>query len=116
MAPHVSEISEALARMGHEVHIFTRRGDFESYDKINGVHYQRSDVDSSGNILFQMNRMGNAIYDRFEAVSKLFGRFDIIHGHDWHPVLALSRIKREYGLPFVLTMHSTEWGRNGNNF
>ncbi len=116
VAPHVSEISEALARRGHEVHIFTRRGDFESYDKINGVHYQRVDVESSGDVLSQMDRMSNALYDRFGAVQKLFGGFDIIHGHDWHPVLALTRIKKDYRLPFILTMHSTEWGRNGNNF
>ncbi|MGA9098175.1 MAG: hypothetical protein WB392_04510 [Methanotrichaceae archaeon] len=33
--------------MGHEVHVFTRRGDFYSYDKINGVHYQRANFDCS---------------------------------------------------------------------
>lgn len=116
VAPHVSEISEALARRGHEVHIFTRRGDYESYDKINEVHYQRSDVDSSGDVLAQMDRMCDALYDRFNSVQKIFGNFDVVHGHDWHPVLALTRIKKDYRLPFLLTMHSTEWGRNGNNF
>jgi len=116
VAPHVSELSEALARRGHEVHIFTRRGDFESYDRINGVHYQRVDVDSSGDVLAQMDRMSNALCDRFGAVQKLFGPFDVMHGHDWHAVLALTRIKKEHSLPFVLTMHSTEWGRNGNYF
>ena len=116
VAPHVSEISEALARRGHEVHVFTRRGDYESYDKINGVHYQRADVDNSGDVLAQMDRMCDALYDRFKAVQKIFGNFDVVHGHDWHPVLALTRIKKDFGLPFLLTMHSTEWGRNGNNF
>ena len=116
VAPHVSELSEALARRGHEVHVFTRRGDFESYDKINGVHYQRVDSDSSGDILAQMNKMGDAIYDRFGAVNKLFGQFDIVHGHDWHPAPTLAKIKKDCSLPFILTMHSTEWGRNGNNF
>jgi len=116
VAPHVSEISEALARRGHEVHIFTRRGDFESYDKINGVHYQRADTDGSGDILAQMDRMCDALYERFVAVQRLFGHFDILHGHDWHPVLALTRLKKDHDLPFILTMHSTEWGRNGNNF
>jgi glycosyltransferase involved in cell wall biosynthesis len=116
VAPHVSELSEALARRGHEVHVFTRRGDFESYDKINGVHYQRVDSDSSGDILAQMNKMGDAIYDRFGAVNKLFGLFDIVHGHDWHPAPTLAKIKKDCSLPFILTMHSTEWGRNGNNF
>jgi len=116
VAPHVSELSEALARRGHEVHILTRRGDFDSYDKINGVHYQRIDFDSNGGIVYQMDRMSDAIYDRFGAVQKIFGKFDIVHGHDWHPILALNRIKNDYGLHYILTMHSTEWGRNGNYF
>lgn len=116
IAPHVSELSEALARRGHEVHVLTRRGEFDSYDKINGVHYQRIDYDGSGDILQQMNKMSDALFDRFGAVQKIFGRFDIVHGHDWHPVPALNRVKKDHGIPYVLTMHSTEWGRNGNHF
>jgi hypothetical protein len=30
IAPHVSELSEALARRGHGVHVLTRRGDFDA--------------------------------------------------------------------------------------
>ncbi|MCJ7445076.1 MAG: glycosyltransferase family 4 protein [Methanotrichaceae archaeon] len=116
VAPHVSELSEALARRGHELHIFTRRGDFDSYDKINGVHYQRIDFDSTGDLLSQMVKMSSAMYDRFRAVQAIFGKFDVIHAHDWHPVNALNSIKSEYGLSYILTMHSTEWGRNGNNW
>lgn len=116
VAPHVSELSEALARRGHEVYVFTRRGDFGSYDKINDVHYQRVDSDRSGDVIRQMDHMNCAIYDRFEHVQKLFGEFDIMHGHDWHPVTALNRIKADYGTPYVVTLHSTEWGRCGNNF
>ena len=116
IAPHVSELSEALARRGHEVHVLTRRGEFDSYDKINGVHYQRVDYDGSGGVVDQMDKMSSVMYDRFLAVQKIFGRFDIVHGHDWHPVPALSRIKKDCGVPNVLTMHSTEWGRNGNHF
>jgi glycosyltransferase involved in cell wall biosynthesis len=116
IAPHVSELSEALARLGHEVHIFTRRGDFDAYDRINGVHYQRVPSDPRGDIVSQMDDMCAAFLDRFAGVQKIFGKFDIIHGHDWHPVLSLNHIKAEYGLPYALTIHSTEWGRNGNNF
>jgi len=116
VAPHVSELSEALAKRGHEVHVFTRRGDFDSYDRINDVHYQRVTVKESGDILAQMDRMSDAMHDRFGAVVNIFGRFDIIHGHDWHPVLALARIKSEQAIPSVLTLHSTEWGRCGNNW
>jgi glycosyltransferase involved in cell wall biosynthesis len=116
VAPHVSELSEALARRGHELHIFTRRGDFDTYDKINGVHYQRVDFDSTGDVFTQMSKMCNAMQDRFIAVKAIFGKFHIIHGHDWHPVPALNSIKKEHLISYILTMHSTEWGRNGNNW
>ena len=46
IAPHVSELSEALVKRGHEVHIFTRRGDFDVYDIINGVHYHRVAIEN----------------------------------------------------------------------
>ncbi len=95
LAPHVSEISEALASKGHEVHIFTRRGNLGSYDLINGVRYQRVANDQSDGIVHQMDSMCDAFVDRFHSVEKLFGRFDILHGHDWHPVNALSRIKHQ---------------------
>ena len=116
MAPHVSELAEALAKRGHEVHIFTRRGNFDAFDQINGVHYQRSASDDRGDIVYQMDRMSEALFDSFERVQKIYGRFDIIHGHDWHPVPALHRIKEDYHLPYLLTIHSTEWGRNGGHF
>jgi hypothetical protein len=32
------------------VHVFTQHGDFDSFDRINGVHYQRADSDRSGYI------------------------------------------------------------------
>ncbi len=113
LAPHVSELSEALAARGHEVHVFTRRGQYGPYDLIKGVHYQRVRSDDSGGIVHRMDSMCDAFLDRFKAVERLFGRFDIIHGHDWHPVTALYRLKKK-GRQFVLTYHSTEWGRNGN--
>lgn len=113
ISPHVSELSEAIAAEGHELHLFTR--EYENSDEvINGVHYHRTAFDRTGGIVEQMNRMCDAMYCRFLDVRERVGEFDILHGHDWHPVNVLCRIKAQFGLPFVLTFHSTEWGRNGN--
>lgn len=115
VAPHVSQLSENLAYLGHEIHIFSRRGgDFDYYDKINGVHYHRADVEPIGDIITEMDLMCRSFGELFGQAQKEFGHFDLVHGHDWHPVLALSNIKREYDIPYVFTLHSTEWGRNGN--
>ncbi|HTY91623.1 MAG TPA: glycosyltransferase family 4 protein [Methanocella sp.] len=113
LAPHVSEISEALAHKGHEVHVFTRRGDCGPYDEVNGVHYQRVKSRSGGSIVSEMDSMCDAFLDRYHSVRKLFGEFDVLHGHDWHPVTALTRLRKK-GRDFVMTYHSIEWGRNGN--
>jgi len=116
ISPHVTELAETLAGMGHEVHVFTRSGWYRDYDKINGVHYQRCAHDESGNIVHQMDKMCDTMFERFGKVKKDFGDFDVLHGHDWHPVTALNRIKARYDRPYVLTLHSTEWGRNGNQY
>ena len=113
LAPHVTELSEALASMGHSMHIFTRNNDHKPHEIINGVHYHRVNHDLSGGIVNQMDSMCDAMYSRFMEVSSVYGPFDILHIHDWHPVNVVSRLK-ELGIPFIITYHSTEWGRNGN--
>ena len=114
ISPHVTNLAETLAKK-HEVHVFTRiGGGMEEYDEINGVHYQRCAHDLSYGIVHQMDRMCDAMVDRFDHVEDVFGKFDILHAHDWHPVIGLNELKRTKGLPFVFTFHSTEWGRNGN--
>ena len=113
ISPHVSELSEALAAEGHEVHLFTRNRENKD-ELINGVYYHKIACDQSGGIVEQMDRMCDGMYCRFIEVRESAGEFDVLHGHDWHPVNVLCRIKTQFGLPFVLTFHSTEWGRNGN--
>jgi glycosyltransferase involved in cell wall biosynthesis len=114
ITPHITAVAEGLAARGHEVHVFTRRGNFPEYDLIRGVHYQRVPHDYGGSIVEQMDRMCRAMADRFFAVESLHGEFDVLHAHDWHPVLAMPGIKGRCPVPWVFTYHSTEWGRAGN--
>lgn len=114
IAPHVTELSEALVRRGHDVHVFTRAGWMQDYDNYEGVHYQRCHHDESGSIVNQMDKMCDAMYERFLSVSRDVGKFDILHCHDWHAVNVLNRIRHDFGIPYLITYHSTEWGRNGN--
>lgn len=117
MSPAVTENSEAMARLGHDVHIFTRIGDNQlDYEKINGVHCHRCSFFPSENILEFCENMGNSMVDRFQIATRDFGEFQVLHGHDWHVINALDKIKQKTGKPYFLTFHSTEWGRNGNEF
>jgi glycosyltransferase involved in cell wall biosynthesis len=49
-------------------------------------------------------------------VEDLIGRFDIVHAHDWLTSNAAVWVKEGRGRRMLLTMHSTEYGRNGNRF
>ncbi len=117
LARSVTEVSEALARKGHDVHIFTRIGENQfELEEINGVNYHRCSFDPGGNIMEYCENMGNSMVEKFYISERIFGKFDVLHGHDWHVINALNRIKTEKGYPFVLTFHSTEYGRNGSEF
>jgi glycosyltransferase involved in cell wall biosynthesis len=116
LAAHVTGLAEALQRLGHEVHVFTRMGDRQSrHDRVNGVHYHRCPFDSQCELVTYVQRMGDSFIAELRAAERLGGRaFDLVHGHDWLAAKALVQAKNDLGRPTVLTMHSTEFGRCGN--
>jgi glycosyltransferase involved in cell wall biosynthesis len=52
---------------------------------------------------------------RYNALvaSKVKGRYDVIHCHDWLTIQASIALKERRHLPMVLTIHSTEYDRSG---
>ncbi|MBL8258454.1 MAG: glycosyltransferase family 4 protein [Candidatus Competibacteraceae bacterium] len=114
---HVTELSAGLRRRGHELHVITRRKDGQNdYDRIDGVHYHRVDHRASTDDFESMQRMCEAMIERFQRISAESGDFDIAHAHDWLTADALRAVMAVSGAPGVLTMHSTEYGRDGNVF
>ena len=114
---HVTELAAALQRRNHEVHIFTRKGHNQShYDCIHGVHYHRCPFDLHPCFTDEINNMCRSFVKHFFDVENGIGHFDIIHAHDWLASNAIVWIKEGRGHKAVLTMHSTEYGRNGNRF
>ncbi len=114
---HVTELGAALERRGHEVHVFTRQGAGQSdYEQIHGVHYHRCNFQLTPNFVDEINNMCRSFVHRFYAVEEFSGHFDIAHAHDWLASNALVWIKEGRGRKAVLTIHSTEYGRNGNQF
>jgi glycogen synthase len=112
---HVSSLADALSRRDHEVHVFTRQGQGQAlYDKIGEVHYHRCPFALHPNFVEEMNSMCRAFVKECFAVEDLVGRFDILHAHDWLASNAAVWAKEGRGRKVVLTMHSTEFGRNGN--
>ena len=116
LAVVVSQHAEALAKLGHDVHLFTRWGEGQSDSEyINGHYYHRCKFDPGQNLLAFAHNMSKSFVTRLHEVERAYGRFDIVHSHDWHVVDALHDLRSE-GRVVVLTFHSTEYGRNGGRF
>lgn len=112
---HVTELAAALERRGHEIHVFTRQpGNMPAYDLIHGVHYHRCSFPLNANFVDEVNNMCRSFVHEFFAVEDHHGRFDIVHAHDWLASNAMVWIKQGRGHKGVVTIHSTEYGRNGN--
>lgn len=118
VAYHVTELACALERKGHDVHVFTRLGNSDQpwYERIHGVHYHRCPFATSPNFVEEINNMCRSFVECFFQTEDYIGTFDIIHAHDWLASNAIVWIKKARGHKSVLTIHSTEYGRCGNNF
>lgn len=116
LAAHVTNLAGALQRNGHDVHVFTRTGPAqEPYERVGGVHYHRCTFDSPPDFLGQIERMNDALVSQLSDVEcESQASFDVVHAHDWLCVRALVRAKNQLRRASVLTMHSTEYGRSGN--
>ena len=112
---HATELAAGLERRGHEIHVFTRRAPSQThYARIDGVHYHRIDQGVTYNFVQCMDWMCQAFAHRFHEVTKLIGKFELVHAHDWLTGNALKYVNDGFRTPGVLTMHSTEYGRDGN--
>ncbi len=108
LASAATHLAETLAK-DHEIHFFTRG--WMQDQTINGVSYHYCRPQGNNTVQY-CEDMSNQMVDQFRQCDQK-GKFDILHFHDWHPVQALHRLQdRET----ILTFHSTEYGRNGNQF
>ena len=118
VATHVTELSAALERRGHEVHVFTRPGyGAGGVRRIDGVWYHYCPHNLNPNFVDETQEMCRSFVWHFFQTEDHIGHFDLIHGHDWLAASAVGWVKE--GRPdhrAVFTMHSTEYGRCGNVF
>jgi glycogen synthase len=116
IANHVSELAAALTRKGHEVHVFTRMGNGQrAYQWIDGVHYHRCPFDLNPNFIDEINNMCRSFIYHLWQTEDYIGGFDLIHAHDWLTTKALVWAKDGRGKKGIFTLHSTEYGRCGND-
>jgi glycogen synthase len=115
LARHVRKLSEQLVRDGHEVHVLTRGGGrLAAVEDRHGVtvhrvrepEFPRDDLDAFIAWVEGMNR------DLLAAGAELGGGFDLVHSHDWLVAGAARRLARRRRLPWLVTVHATEYGRH----
>src|ERR1700676_1733010 len=108
VAVHVTELAAGLQRRGHEVHVFTRKGEgAPNSDLIHDVPYHRCGFQLDGNFVDEANNMCRSFVQAFQGVEDYVGTFDIVHAHDWMASNAVVWIKEGRHRKAVLTMHST---------
>ncbi len=125
LARHVRKLAEGLAAGGEvEVHVLTRgngslpatAADRLAEEEVRAgvfVHRLREpswpkDLDRFVAWVERMN------VDMREAGEELVDRLgiDLIHGHDWLVASASARLAERFGLPYLTTIHATEFGRH----
>ena len=65
------------------------------------------DKELGGNFFDAVYRYNNLI------VSRVKGKYDAVHCHDWLTMKAGIALKQELGVPLILSVHSTEYDRSG---
>jgi glycogen(starch) synthase len=114
---HVRKLAENLVSQDVEVHVLTRGAREHALEEDRaGVHVHRvaeppfpkDDLESFVGWVDDMNAhmqaAGAKLCKRFE--------FDVLHGHDWLVAKACHALSRKTGLPYLTTIHATEYGRH----
>jgi len=79
--------------------------------------YDRPDVKEIGGGFFDaVYFYNNLVVSSVEECIRDKGKYDVIHCHDWLTVKAGVVLKERWGIPLVLTIHSTEFDRCGMLF
>lgn len=113
VSAHVSDLAAALAAQGHEVHLFTRQGAGQPLeDFIFGVRYHRCPAPRHQNFLEEVRSFNRSLEYYFAEAARECGGFDLVHCHDWLTLQAGESVRNN--CRFVVTFHTTEWGRSGS--
>lgn len=113
LARHVEDLSNALVRAGHDVHVVTAAADnAPEFELMKGVKIYRVNSYRPKHLNF-IDEIMNLNFGLLEHAANLLRteKFDLVHAHDWLVAHAGITLKRAFGTPLVATIHATEWGR-----
>ncbi len=111
----VHDLSHVFANQGHEVHVITyKEGNTKEFEKDGEVFVHRIETYpiNANNLIDWVMQFNFCVIEKAADVIKEFGKFDVVHAHDWLVAYSARAIKNAYKLPLVATIHATESGRN----
>ncbi len=121
LGAHVGALAPALARAGVEVHLVTPRwkggepreklGARSSRGRSSDVYRVEPPVAGLSNFFADVQQTNLNLEDQGNALFEKFGRFDLIHAHDWLVAWSAASLKRLHKTPLLATIHATERGR-----
>ena len=113
---HVRKLSENLVGAGVEVHVLTRGGGhLPREEERHGVVVHRVTEPPFPKDISAFVRWVDAMNSHMRAAgSELMRRHDftLVHSHDWLVAGAAHDLARTPGIPWVSTVHATEFGRH----
>ena len=112
MNVYVRELSSALARLGHEVDVYTRRDTIRERDTVLvepglRVHH----VTAGPPRVLERDEFAHYVGEFTDSVAAHFrcaGKPDAIHANYWLSGLAGHRLKHELDIPLIVTFHTLE--------
>ena len=111
----VHDLSHNFANQGHEVHVITyQEGDTKEFEKDGDVYVHRvtNYPINANNLIEWVMQLNFCMIEKAADVIKEYGKFNVVHAHDWLVAYAARALKKTYKLPLVATIHATESGRN----
>lgn len=115
VSDYVSYLALALYKMGNEVHVITcEEGNLPLEEKVKGIYVHRVipyAIETDDFVKWTM-QLNFAMAEEAIRVIEKFGKFNIIHAHDWLTAYTSKLLKYSYNIPIVCTIHETEYMRN----
>jgi glycosyltransferase involved in cell wall biosynthesis len=124
ISDHVSTLAHELVRLKHDVEVVLLDDWKQGFEDSCGVHVHRvanpikthplaSVLTYAVTASLPMEAEGSNIVYFYRQLQK---RIDVIHAHEWFTVYPAISLKRVFGIPLVLTLHSIEGHRCHGNF
>lgn len=113
---YVCDLSRALAKQGHEIHVLTNSMGGEAQDiEDQGVHVHRVDFPpppKPPTVAGPVMAFNLHLQQRAAALGQAgLGRPEVLVSHDWLTAIAGERIARRFSIPHIWTVHDTVIGK-----